>query len=248
MLLCAAPACALETFKRELDFDPGGRVVVEIVAGSITVTGSDEAKVLIEGTRDENSGEFSIERDGKVLYIEDHRFGEGAGSDDSTLVIRMPHGSTLEAAVVAGQIDVRDFKGVVEAEAVSGDVNILCSCERIDAASVSGSVTVRSGAPVTRGEFESVSGDVIVEIPLARGGNLDVESVSGRVRLAIAGEINARVGVETGPGGDIDNGFSDQRADRERYSGSESLELRLGDGSGSIDVSVVSGTVTLEKK
>jgi DUF4097 and DUF4098 domain-containing protein YvlB len=248
MLLCAAPACALETFKRELDFDPGGRVVVEIVAGSITVTGSDEAKVVIEGTRDENSGEFSIERDGKVLYIEDHRFGEGAGSDDSTLVIRMPHDSTLEAAVVAGQIDVRDFNGVVEAEAVSGDVNIQCGCERIDAASVSGSVTVRSSAPVTRGEFESVSGDVIVEMPLAKGGNLDVESVSGRVRLAIAGEINARVGVETGPGGDIDNGFSEQRADRERYSGSESLELRLGDGSGSIDISVVSGTVTLEKK
>jgi hypothetical protein len=248
MLLCAAPAGAVETFKHQLEFDAGGRVVVEIVMGSITITGSDEPGVVIEGTRDEESGEFAVEHDGKVLYIEDHRFGERAGSSDSNLVIRMPHGSTLEAAVVGGQIDVRDFNGVVEAEAVSGDVNIQCGCERIDAESVSGSVTVRSSTPVSRGEFESVSGDVTVEVPLARGGNLDVESVSGRVRLAIEGEINARVGVETGPGGDIDNGLSEQRADRERYSGSESLELRLGDGSGSIDISVVSGTVTLEKK
>lgn len=248
MLVCAAPVCALETFKREMEFSSGGRVVVEIVAGSITVTGSDDPVVVIEGTRDEQSGEFTVERDGKVLYIEDHRFGDGAGSEDSNLVIRMPHDSTLEAAIVAGNIEVREFNGVVEAESVSGDVNIQCACERIDAASVSGSVTVRSSMPVSRGEFESVSGDVTVEIPLAKGGNLDVESVSGRVRLAVQGELNARVGVETGPGGDIENGFSEQRPERERYSGSESLELRLGDGDGSIDISVVSGTVTLEKK
>jgi hypothetical protein len=248
LILCAAPAGALETFKRDFEIEPGGRVVIEVNMGTITVIGTDEALVSVEGTRDDDSGEFSVERDGKVLYIEDHRYGRGAGSADTNLVIRMPRDNALQAAVVAGAIKVRDVAGPVEVEAVTGDVDVQCSCGRIEAESVSGSVTVRNAAPLSRGEFASVSGDVDVETPMADGGNLDLESVSGRVRIAIEGEINARVSVETGPGGNIKNGFSAERAERERYSGSESLELQLGNGAGDIDVSIVSGLVTLEKK
>ena len=57
-----------------------------------------------------------------------------------------------------------------------------------------------------------------------------------------------RFNLKTGPGGDIENGLSDLRPDRERYTGAESLELRLGQGGADVDASVISGTITIRRQ
>src|SRR5690606_7015922 len=100
--------------------------------------------------------------------------------------------------------------------------------------SVSGRVRVVNDTPLARGTFGAVSGSVGVETPLAPNADVELESISGDIELVVRGDVNARVRAETGPGGGIRNDLTKDSPARERYVGSETLDLRLGNGGGDV--------------
>lgn len=241
----ALPAAAREQIERQIEAAADGHVSIEFTDGDITVHGWDEPRVSISGSI-RGGGELEVERDGDGIRIEES--GPHPGRSAVDLEIRVPRRSELQIELVSGDLRLQDLAGRIEAVAVSGDVEAAVASARMSIEAVSGDVRVRNGAPLTRGEFESVSGDVEVETALSDGAELDLESVSGDLRLGLRGEIDARIQAETGPGGDIENGLNGERPDRERYVGSESLELRLGNGNADIELSVVTGRIRLERK
>lgn len=149
---------------------------------------------------------------------------------------------------VSGSIALAGATGEVRLESVSGDIEADVNTTRLDVEAVSGDAVVRNAGILQRLEATTVSGDLEVRTALAADGEASLESVSGDITLVLRGEVDARFYAETGPGGDIENGLSDQRPQRERYVGAESLDMRVGQGSADVDASVVTGTISLLKE
>lgn len=124
----------------------------------------------------------------------------------------------------AGDIKLRKIEGNVNARAASGD---------IDAQGLAGKTL----------SVESVSGDVHVEFEVPVSGSVNVRTVNGDTVIALPDGSDCRVSLST-LRGDVhctvpleDEARSDQR-----------VTGRLGEGSGSIDVSGINGDITLRPR
>jgi len=157
-------------------------------------------------------------------------------------------GRSANLASVSGNITLNGGAGEVRLDSVSGDIKAVINAERLQAESVSGNLEVENEGVLQRLDASTVSGDLVILTALAPEAEADLESVSGDVDLELRGELNVRFNLETGPGGDIENELSDVRPNRERYTGAESLDMRLGQGGADVDASVVSGTITIRRK
>jgi DUF4097 and DUF4098 domain-containing protein YvlB len=149
---------------------------------------------------------------------------------------------------VSGDIVVAGATGEVRLESVSGGIDADVDATRLDVEAVSGDAIVNNGGALERLDASTISGDLEVRTALAEKARANLESVSGDVTLTLRGELDARFYVETGPGGDIENGLTDQSPRRERYVGAETLDMRLGEGSADVEASVITGTVTLRRE
>ncbi len=114
----------------------------------------------------------------------------------------------IRIKTVSGDIDVDDSAGQTSVATVSGDVDIEVSSDKVSLDTVSGDLDASVG------EFASlnataVSGDLHISGRLIDDGRVDISSVSSDVRLELDTPVNARLKVETGPGGDIYNMLSD---------------------------------------
>lgn len=155
---------------------------------------------------------------------------------------------TLET--VSGNVRFRGEAESVRANTVSGQVDLEGGAARVSAQSVSGGVDVRSRTPAERLDFNSVSGEVRFAGPLARLGTLRAESHSGRVTLALAGQIDARVEMTTFSGRlehDLDGVRNEERY-RPRWGPGEELSFEIGEGTGRIDVKSFSGSVRIGRE
>lgn len=157
-------------------------------------------------------------------------------------------GHDVDVESVSGNIELRGAGKEVDLESVSGDINAYITTERLHAESVSGDVKVRNEGTLRKGDFSSVSGDVSIEGALADDTDVEMESVSGNLVLFARGDVNARIEAETGPGGDITNELTNDVPDEAEFTGAESLDIKVGNGGGRIQASVVSGEIAFRKK
>lgn len=123
------------------------------------------------------SGDLTVEASTERLEIE-------SVSGDVTF-----HGRAPRAAVetVSGEIELRGLEGEIRISTVSGDVELR-------------------GAKVDRGRFETVSGDLDMELDVTDGGRLNVQSMSGDVLLALPAAQQAEFSAQTFSG-NIRSGF-----------------------------------------
>ncbi|MBI2994256.1 MAG: DUF4097 family beta strand repeat protein [Gammaproteobacteria bacterium] len=268
MALAAAwPAAAGETVNQQVEAAADGEVVIEIVRGMVSVEGWDQNSVSVVGTRDDESDEFSVEREGNVITIEDDvhsmRFSRGKGTD---IAVKVPRRNSVKLSVISADIELRDLSGDVRAESVSGNIGatnaggdarmesvsgnikVFTAARRVDAESVSGDIEIDNSAALSRADLSTVSGNLTLRSALDPEADVELESVSGDVTLNFRGEVNARISAETGPGGEIENGLSAAKPDEERYTGAESLEMKVGNGGADVDASVISGTIRFTKE
>lgn len=97
----------------------------------------------------------------------------------------------LDISTVSGDIDCRSLAGQLKIKTVSGDVRgeAICGSARLNA--VSGDISLKnSDFQALRGK--TVSGDLVIETPLGDG-PYDFNSVSGDIKLDISPEDGANV-------------------------------------------------------
>ena len=157
-------------------------------------------------------------------------------------------GHEVDAESVSGDIELRGAGRDVSIESVSGNIYAHVTADRLRAESVSGDVKLLNEGSLKRGEFSSVSGDVRIESAITADTDIELESVSGNIELTARGEVNARIEAETGPGGDIVNQLTNDAPDEAEFTGAESLDIKVGNGGGRIQASVVSGEIAFRKK
>lgn len=157
-------------------------------------------------------------------------------------------GHEVDAESVSGNIELRGAGKDVSIETVSGDIYSHITADRLHAESVSGNIKLRNEGSLKHGDFSSVSGDVSIESAVTADTDIEMESVSGNLELVARGEVNARIEAETGPGGDITNELTNDAVDEAEFTGAESLDIKVGNGGGRIQASVVSGEIAFRKK
>lgn len=158
-----------------------------------------------------------------------------------------------------GLVDLKNVAGVVEINVSAGDVHIQeSSATSIFVENKSGNVSVRecSGNMNLRSSSgniailastgktiaaEAVSGNVTADLKEPVSGTLNIRTVSGNAHVQIPDGSDARVSLTTLRGVTAtDVELTDRAQSDQRVTG------RLGEGTGSIDVSAVTGNVELQ--
>jgi hypothetical protein len=152
----------------------------------------------------------------------------------------------LNVEAMDGSIDVTGAPAWLRAKTASGAITLAGGGEDVALSSVSGAIRV-SGARVTRGRFESVTGDVRFEGAADRAGSLTFDTHSGTTELRLARDAGAEIEVTTILGA-IDNALSDARPVTGRQARGQALSFAIGDSpTAAITVRSFKGRVLLRR-
>jgi len=148
---------------------------------------------------------------------------------------------------VNGEIDDKGSSGRLAAESVNGEISIQTKASEVNVSVVNGEVKMQLDG-TERLEFSSVNGEISAELQNSPAPKISASSVSGDLKLVLAKSSSARFKLDASAGGDIDNKLSGQKAEKGKYGPRRSLEFSLGQGEGNVEMSTVSGDLTLEGK
>lgn len=201
--------------------DLAGPVEATSVSGDVTVTGVQKT-VRASST----SGNVDVRRAGAAVFAES--VSGDVGVSDC--------GGDLDLESTSGSVKARGAGGTVTAQTVSGDIEVLEASLDVDAESISGMIWVETQDGEVRAS--TTSGDITISSPT--DGDIDVQSVSGSVRLSIEPKAFGDVSLSS-PSGEIDTAVPMQVSHKTR----RRLEGRLGDGTAVLRVSTNSGDITI---
>ncbi|MER5864097.1 DUF4097 family beta strand repeat-containing protein [Kitasatospora sp. NPDC002040] len=147
------------------------------------------------------------------------------------------HGASGETTLVGliGRTDVNTVTGDVNAQSVAGELRVN---------TVSGHVTVVAGT-ADKLLAKSVSGSVTLDLDTTTPTDLHVTTVSGAVAVRLPSQTDAK--VEAGStGGELSSTFEELKVGGSW--GTKKLSGQLGSGTGRLQVTTVSGAVTVLRR
>lgn len=161
-------------------------------------------------------------------------------SGDSTVLASSPGKLTVES--VSGNVLLKLTSPQVRVNSVSGDVRMLGHLNgRLDIETVSGNIELDTPV-LNQLHFNSVSGDARFHLGLAKDGRVEMNSVSGSLTLQMPKTSSAKFQVESFSG-DISSAIG--KVVKEQYGPGRSLNARLGEGNGRVDMNTMSGDVVI---
>jgi DUF4097 and DUF4098 domain-containing protein YvlB len=223
---CGPIASAQANVDRRLAADPRGSVVVTNVAGSLVVTGWDRPEIVIAGTLGRGVERLDVQQDGKRTVIKVMLPSGSVRDGAAQLRLSVPAGSALELSAVSAGVTVSGMAGRLSVRSVSGKVEAETSGTEIEVKSVSGDV--RAAMSATSGPGGATSGST------------RVSSVSGDVRLQVAGRAEV-----TTVSGTIEATIEPLAAARLRTTSGDVELAGAFAPTGSVEVESVSGSFTL---
>ncbi len=178
-LLTGVNALAGEPVEKSGKASADGRVIVENIAGSITVIGWDKNEVHLEGTLGKEVEELKFKTSKKkTIIIVEYKKNLKNIREGADLVIKVPEGSQLDVECVSADVKTSDLTGNLDLASISGKVEFTGYCNELEAESISGDVVIDGGADEM--SLESISGDVRAK---GKAAEINAESVSGSVML-----------------------------------------------------------------
>ena len=228
----------------ELAFDASGgdvRVEVEVEDGGRWGRGPEPSELILRVPRQASlmvtgvSADVSIEGAGGRLLEAESVSGDVEASGDV---------ERLEISSVSGDVEFEGSAQRTVAESVSGDVNLDGVDGELEVSLVSGDLELMAGM-LELGRFEAVSGTLDLEMSVADGARITVETMSGDVIVRLPAGQQGAFQAQTFSG-DIRSEFgSPQRSD----SGSGTrLEHEVGENGASIRLETFSGDVRIGQK
>ncbi|MCE9680579.1 DUF4097 domain-containing protein [Shewanella sp. AS1] len=146
---------------------------------------------------------------------------------------------------VSGEIQDKQSEGQISYKLVSGELEADSQASDIRVEVVSGDAKLNLGQ-VASLKGQSVSGDLSFNLKgLSSKASLD--SVSGDITIKLPESVNANFDINGGPGGDIDNYLTEDKPTRGKYVPHSSLQFQMGNGNAEVNISTISGEISLEK-
>jgi DUF4097 and DUF4098 domain-containing protein YvlB len=154
--------------------------------------------------------------------------------------------STVELQAVKGKIDLSGSSRRARLQSVNGGVSVKGGAGEISVSSVDGPIVV-SGDAFEHVRLNTVSGQAEFEGKLGATATLSAESVSGTVKLALAGATGADIAVTT-MGGKIENGLAGTNSADVSHGPRRSLAFSTGGGGAKVSIQTLSGAVILSRR
>ena len=151
---------------------------------------------------------------------------------------------SLQVDSVSGGIEQSGKADRAELQTVSGDILAPSLGDQAKLETVSGRVQVRGG-PWQTFTLSTVSGDVDVSGGLAANGRMDIDSMSGDVQLMLPADVSAAIHASSFSG-DLRSDFGTPT--KPEHGPGSSLDVRLGDGHGKINVETFSGDLRVRRQ
>lgn len=201
--------------------------------------------------------------DGTDLYL---RIPESASieaeSVSADITVNGSRGEGVSLNTVSGDLEVEAAPQRLEMHSVSGDLEFVGSAERATVESVSGEITLvglsgevkvstvsgdlsLEAGELSRGRFESVSGEMTLELSLGDGGRLTGNSMSGDVKLLLPASQEAEFTGQS-YSGDISTDFG--TSSRVSRGPGVMLDHREGDNGAQIRLETFSGDISIRKR
>lgn len=187
--LLAPPALAQSAINETRPLDARGRVDISNLKGRIEVRGWERDQVQVTGTLGKGVERLDIDGSPAHLSIEVRypRSGGWGGnkSGPTELVVMVPVRADLDIESVAADVDVGGVaSGELSISSVSGAVVAAAAPRKADVETVSGGATLTLNSPDV--SVASVSGPILLRGRM--NGDIDAETVSGRIEVNVNGE------------------------------------------------------------
>lgn len=134
-------------------------------------------------------------------------------------------------------------KARVSTENVSGSTVVTGVMGGFEGEAVSGDITVHVAA-ADRMRIGTVSGEVEAHAELTPTARVEMESISGELRLLLKPPVNAEFDVETFSG-DIESCFGGKARDKNRFSPGSELNYTQGSGGARVIIQTLSGEISI---
>ena len=180
----------------------------------------------------------------------------------ASLVIDGVDGGSISLDTVSGKARIQARTPSLKVDSVSGGIELAGRAEQADLQTVSGDILAPTlgsvaklqtisghvqaqGGPWRTFSLSTVSGDAQLAGALAVGGSLDVDSMSGDVQLQLPAATSARLHASSFSG-DLRSDFGTPR--QADHGPGSSLDARLGDGQGRINIETFSGDLHIRRQ
>ena len=157
-------------------------------------------------------------------------------------------GEDLECRTVSGDVTIAGSgkKGLVSITTVSGDATATRLAGEVNGSTVSGDFTLGVGA-TTRSRLRSTSGNLTLQGSLAPDARVDIESISGDVRLDLVGNTGADFDVSSFSG-EISPCFGPKPVRTDEYAPGKEWRHQEGDASARVRIKTLSGDIGVCRK
>jgi len=151
----------------------------------------------------------------------------------------------VECKTVSGNVVVNGTgqKSLLTVTTVSGDATVSRVGGEVNGNTVSGNFTITAG-DTTRSRLRSTSGDLGLKGQLVADARLDFESISGDVRLDLVGPIGAEFDVSSFNGA-IRSCFGPKPVRTSEYAPGTELRFKEGQGAARVRIKTLNGDISI---
>jgi DUF4097 and DUF4098 domain-containing protein YvlB len=150
----------------------------------------------------------------------------------------------LEVETVSGDVHFAGATPRASVETVSGEINLRGIEGEIAISTVSGDASM-TGSHISRGRFETVSGDLELTLDVTDRGRLNAESMSGDVHLQLPPGQQAEYAAQS-YSGEIQSDFG--AVSGKSHGAGHSLSFHEGDNGATIQVESFSGDISITSR
>lgn len=237
------------TAKEGETFNVGGDAALELsnVAGDVEVRAGASGSIEINYTIKDDRIEVLMSQDGdtvnvEVKYPENVRNVKGGVNFE----IRFPAQGNLNLRTVSGNISAEGISGSIELETVSGDVSVTDCSQRMELKTVSGDV-IMDGLGASNVDAATMSGDVIYKNGDLLDGPYEFATTSGKIKVSHGSNASYRVAGNT-VSGSVNTNIGSLTVKKAKYGPNTSVRGDFGSGDVSLDLSVVSGGISIQEQ
>jgi len=252
-----------------LDFDAVSALRVRLIAGSVAVIATDDKPSVVVSDISgrplqigHEDGTLTIAYDYEKLSWERMLDWLNPLHDTAAITVTVPADCPIQLGVVSasavvcglsagasvkgvsGEITLDGVTGDVKAETVSGALEGRDVDGAVRFKSVSGGLTLADGSLALL-DAENVSGQISADVTLAGKGGMRINTISGDVTVRLPADSDAAVRLRS-TGGNVRSEFDSLRSATPYWS--HTVSGNVGDGSGRVSVTSVSGAVTLLRR
>lgn len=145
---------------------------------------------------------------------------------------------------VNGEVRDEGSQGRLSVEAVNGELDIVSLAQEVTLGVVNGRIDAELSGTQSL-DFNGVNGEISIRLSDSVSPRVRGSSVSGEIELAVDNNIEARFDLQTNVGSRLENELTSDEARRPQFGPGRNLQFSTGEGSGSVDISTVSGAINL---